>query len=133
MKRGALAQSADHFSSLSLQDLESPLGHPVLGPNAPNGMEAIGSLPQVFQNMDEIQNEGHIRSMPTNQAKDEIKLLLASVDQDRPRTFLFRIAAQRFVKHVLDHIFLFPFQTGPNPFMGWPVDGQASPREGTVP
>jgi len=45
----ALAQSADHFGSLSLQDLECPLGHPVLGLNAPNGMEGIGSLPQVFQ------------------------------------------------------------------------------------
>jgi hypothetical protein len=85
------------------------------GLNTPNGMEARGRLPQVFQNMDEIQDPGRIRTIPTNQAEDEIELLLASINQDRPRALLFRITPQSSVKEVLDLIFLLPFRTGPDP------------------
>lgn len=90
VKSGTFAQSPSYTGAIPFQKRESSRGHPILGFNASNSVEAISCFPQVFQYVDEIQDKRHIRSILTNKAKNQIGLLFAPVDKHCPRAFSFR-------------------------------------------
>lgn len=118
-----LAQSIDHLSDSSPQDLDGPFSYPIFRLDPSNGVKGAGRFPQVFQDMDEIQDKRHIRSILTNTIQDAIELLLASVNEYGPRALLLWITPRRFSKHILDDVFRFALHTGSNPFFGWPGTG----------
>ena len=59
------------MARIAVQDLQRSLGHPGFGILTPGGMKAIRRLPEVFEHVDEIENEDDFYEMANPAIEEE--------------------------------------------------------------
>ncbi|WP_425824792.1 hypothetical protein [Streptomyces fractus] len=72
------------FGGVTVQDGEGVGGDPVLGGRVTRSVEAPARRPQIFEDVNDIDDDVHVDVAETGFGLDQVELMLGAVDQDHP-------------------------------------------------
>src|SRR5262245_23153548 len=99
---GTAAQPGSNQRTAATQNLEQSLSHPHFGSGVALAIESPGRAPEVFADVDQIQDNRRLDSAVARDQPQNPQLVPASIDQHAPVFCLCRITAQGFVKSLAD-------------------------------
>ncbi len=93
------------------------LQHPSFSFRSALCVEAVGGLPQVFEDRHEILNHHDVRSVARNRRFDFPLLSFLAIDPHQPRSLLLGVTTLGFGEPFLDHFRGSLTQAGPHPLV----------------
>ena len=90
---GEPGDPGDDLGGAAVQDVQPLRGHPVFHGRVAGGVEAPGRLPQVFQHVDEVDQDGQGDAAGGGGGLDQAELVNVPVDQRDPGPEVIRVAA----------------------------------------
>jgi hypothetical protein len=93
VRGGEVLDPADDLAGPAVQDVQALGGDPVLGGRVAGGVEAPGGFPQVFQHVDEIDQDRHADIPVGGLGADEVDLVSVPVGQCDPGPGVSGVAA----------------------------------------
>ncbi len=88
----------------ALQDGQCPLAYPRLGVGVAFGEEAPGRAPHVFQDVDQVDDDGDVDPSGAGFGLDAVDLVVVAVDQCDPVAPMVRVASFGFVEDAGDDL-----------------------------
>src|SRR5262245_13879530 len=111
---GTPAQPGSNQRTASAQNLEQPLSYPYFGSWIARGVESPSRAPEIFADVDQIQDNRRLHSVVTRDQPQNPQLITAPIDQRAPVFSLCGITAQGFVKSLADDALRRMFNARPN-------------------
>jgi len=114
-----------YVAHLALEDADVALDHPALDREVALAEEGVTRVLQVFEHVDEVEDDGHVHAVSPGGSADPLDLILVSVHQHQPAAGLVGIASQSLAKDLVGDLFGFLFHAGPDPLNPnpWTDDG----------
>lgn len=98
-QRGRASDAGGHLRRVGAgEEASHTLDDPAASVVGAGGMEAIGGGPEIFDEMNEVDDDGHRDAATSRRALHCLKLLVASVEQHDPPPLALRIAGKRLSK-----------------------------------
>ena len=94
----AAAGSGDHLRCPAVQDVQALGGDPVFGGGVAGGVEAPGGLPQVLDDVDEVDQDRDLTSRRGGLGGDHVDLVVVAVHQRDPGPGVAGVAALGLVE-----------------------------------
>src|SRR5215469_15457484 len=101
---GQLLDVADDVGGLAVEDVQRLGDHPVFHRRVAGGVEAPGGFPQVFQHVDEVDQDGDGDSAGGGLGLDQADLVDVAVHQRDPGPAVAWVAAFGFVEDLADGV-----------------------------
>jgi len=105
------------MTGLSLQHFSDPVTHPVFKFLAAFRLKNPARIPQIFDDMNNINDNGQLHFPFLGHASQQADLRLVAINKGDPGFFVSRIPEFGFLKQVFDDLLGRLFHTGPHPFM----------------
>src|SRR3990172_10222717 len=82
--RGRAANRGHHLAHIPAEQPEQPLGHPRFGLRRPLGMEDVRGLPEVLQDVDQVEDDGDRHAEPLRGGPHAAHLIDLAIDEPPP-------------------------------------------------